>query len=81
MGAWVAGLLPPRLMAGYLIHCDGGYVASVLYCELHPHCDDKAKIVMYESETCQTPVGRPDSTSRGFGVLWYVGGRAPDSSR
>lgn len=44
-----------RLMAGYLIHCDGGYVASVLYCELHPHCDDKAKIVMYESETCQTP--------------------------
>mmetsp|Transcript_21535 Transcript_21535/g.73822 ORF Transcript_21535/g.73822 Transcript_21535/m.73822 type:complete len:500 (-) Transcript_21535:109-1608(-) len=45
-----------RLMAGYLIHCDDGYVASVLYCELHPHCEDKAKMVLYENEVCQTPV-------------------------
>jgi len=45
-----------RLMAGYLIHCDDGFVASVLYCELHPHCEDKAKMVLYENELCQTPV-------------------------
>jgi len=45
-----------RLMAGYLIHCDDGFVASVLYCELHPHCEDKAKMVLYENEVCQTPV-------------------------
>lgn len=45
-----------RLMAGYLIHCDDGFGASVLYCELHPHCEDKAKMVLYESEVCQTPV-------------------------
>lgn len=45
-----------RLMAGYLIHCDDGFTASVLYCELHPHCEDKAKMVLYENELCQTPV-------------------------
>jgi len=45
-----------RLMAGYLIHHDDLCVASVLYCELHPQCEDQAKLVLYENELCQTPV-------------------------
>lgn len=45
-----------RLMAGYLIHHDDNNIASMLYCELHPHCEDRAKLVLYENEVCQTPV-------------------------
>merc|ERR1740138_75886 len=35
---------------------DDDLVASVLYCELHPQCEDRAKLVLYENEVCQTPV-------------------------
>jgi len=45
-----------RLMAGYLLHHNDGFVVSVLYCELHPHCEDKAKLAIYENEACQIPV-------------------------
>mmetsp|Transcript_109875 Transcript_109875/g.310891 ORF Transcript_109875/g.310891 Transcript_109875/m.310891 type:complete len:449 (+) Transcript_109875:112-1458(+) len=45
-----------RLMAGYLIHHDDESTASVLYCELHPHSEDQAKLVIYENELCQVPV-------------------------
>lgn len=45
-----------RLMAGYLVHHDDAASASVLYCELHPHCEDQAKLVLYENELCQVPV-------------------------
>lgn len=45
-----------RLMAGYLVHLDESSCASVLYVELHPHCDDQAKLVLYENELCQVPI-------------------------
>mmetsp|Transcript_73857 Transcript_73857/g.193715 ORF Transcript_73857/g.193715 Transcript_73857/m.193715 type:complete len:344 (-) Transcript_73857:247-1278(-) len=45
-----------RLMAGYLVHHDDVAVASVVYCELHPQSDGKAKLVLYENELCRTPV-------------------------
>jgi len=45
-----------RLMAGYLGHRDDDCFASVLYGELHPHSEDKAKLVFYENEGCLTPV-------------------------
>eukprot|EP00929_Paragymnodinium_shiwhaense_P044556 TRINITY_DN22840_c0_g1_i1.p1 TRINITY_DN22840_c0_g1~~TRINITY_DN22840_c0_g1_i1.p1 ORF type:complete len:471 (+),score=101.84 TRINITY_DN22840_c0_g1_i1:173-1585(+) len=46
-----------RLMAGYLVHHDGGAVASVLYCELHPQNSlGTAKLVLYEDEFCQSLV-------------------------
>lgn len=45
-----------RLMAGYLLHHDNDDVASVLYCELHPQCEDQAKLVLYENELCEVPV-------------------------
>mmetsp|Transcript_67322 Transcript_67322/g.173340 ORF Transcript_67322/g.173340 Transcript_67322/m.173340 type:complete len:357 (-) Transcript_67322:115-1185(-) len=45
-----------RLMAGYLIHHDDTAVASVLYCELHPQSEQKAKLVCYENELCNTPL-------------------------
>mmetsp|Transcript_30371 Transcript_30371/g.66508 ORF Transcript_30371/g.66508 Transcript_30371/m.66508 type:complete len:439 (-) Transcript_30371:25-1341(-) len=46
-----------RLMAGYLLHSDGGSVASVLYCELHPQSSDgTAKLVLYENELCEEHV-------------------------
>lgn len=45
-----------RLMAGYLIHRDDERVASVVYVELHPQCEDQAKLVLYENELCQVPV-------------------------
>jgi len=45
-----------RLMAGYLIHHEDASVASVLYCELHPHCEEQAKLSLYENELCRTPV-------------------------
>lgn len=45
-----------RLMAGYLIRHDDVSTVSVLYCELHPHNDDQARILLYENELCHTPV-------------------------
>jgi len=44
-----------RLMAGYVLYHDAATVATVLYCELHPHCGDKdhAKLAFYENELCQ----------------------------
>lgn len=45
-----------RLMAGYLLHHNDGFMVSVLYCELHPHCEDKARLCIYENEACQTHV-------------------------
>lgn len=45
-----------RLMAGYLAHHEDTYLVSVLYCELHPHCDGSAKLSLYENELCRTKV-------------------------
>lgn len=45
-----------RLMAGYLVHHDDAAALSVLFCELHAHQEDRAKIVMYENELCQAPL-------------------------
>jgi len=43
-----------RLMAGYLVHHDGGSIASVLYCEMHPQNSlGTAKLMLYEDESCQ----------------------------
>ncbi|CAK9096382.1 unnamed protein product [Durusdinium trenchii] len=52
-----------RLMAGYLVHYDDCFTASVLYCELHVNrmdvdggfCrrwQDHARFIFYEDETC-----------------------------
>jgi hypothetical protein len=44
-----------RLMAGYLMHYDGDFVSSALYCELHPQSSHgHAKLVLYEDGSCQT---------------------------
>lgn len=45
-----------RLMAGYLIYEEDPFVASVMYCELHPHYDGQAKLALYENEFCAVPV-------------------------
>jgi len=47
-----------RLMAGYLLYHENSSVATVLYCELHPHCEvrDCARLFFYENETCQRTV-------------------------
>jgi len=47
-----------RLMAGYLLYHENSSVATVLYCELHPHCEvrDRARLVFYENDTCQKTV-------------------------
>lgn len=45
-----------RLLAGYLVHFDDSFTASVLYCELHPQSEDQAKLILYENERCQAPV-------------------------
>jgi len=45
-----------RLMAGYLVYHDSPLVASVMYCELHPHSNGQAKLALYENELCQIPV-------------------------
>ncbi|CAK9096028.1 unnamed protein product [Durusdinium trenchii] len=41
-----------RLMAGYLVHYDDCFTASVLYCELHVNRQDHARFIFYEDETC-----------------------------
>eukprot|EP00811_Abedinium_folium_P001634 NODE_11499_length_1283_cov_2.096886.p1 GENE.NODE_11499_length_1283_cov_2.096886~~NODE_11499_length_1283_cov_2.096886.p1 ORF type:complete len:354 (+),score=79.36 NODE_11499_length_1283_cov_2.096886:122-1183(+) len=45
-----------RLMAGYLARQESRCAISVLYAELHPHSSDQAKIVLYDSELCQSIV-------------------------
>mmetsp|Transcript_14412 Transcript_14412/g.41061 ORF Transcript_14412/g.41061 Transcript_14412/m.41061 type:complete len:379 (-) Transcript_14412:20-1156(-) len=45
-----------RIMAGYLAYRDDDSVASVLFAELHPHSEDKAKLAFYDNEFCLTPV-------------------------
>mmetsp|Transcript_71545 Transcript_71545/g.210110 ORF Transcript_71545/g.210110 Transcript_71545/m.210110 type:complete len:346 (+) Transcript_71545:25-1062(+) len=45
-----------RLMAGYLMHHDDVAVASVMYCELHPHSEGQAKLALYENDHCRTPL-------------------------
>eukprot|EP00931_Biecheleriopsis_adriatica_P119297 TRINITY_DN94536_c0_g1_i1.p1 TRINITY_DN94536_c0_g1~~TRINITY_DN94536_c0_g1_i1.p1 ORF type:complete len:461 (+),score=82.49 TRINITY_DN94536_c0_g1_i1:118-1500(+) len=45
-----------RLLAGYLVHFDDSFTASVLYCELHAQHEDRAKIVLYENDRCSDPV-------------------------
>lgn len=42
-----------RLMAGYLAHHDDAECTSVLYCELHPQCEDKGRLIVYENESCE----------------------------
>lgn len=42
-----------RLLAGYLLHSDGPYMVSVLYCELQAHQGDQALLVLYENESCE----------------------------
>mmetsp|Transcript_2038 Transcript_2038/g.4906 ORF Transcript_2038/g.4906 Transcript_2038/m.4906 type:complete len:497 (-) Transcript_2038:110-1600(-) len=54
-----------RLMAGYLIHYDGGSIASVMYCELHPQrSSSTAKLVFYEDELCQVQLDEIVITER-----------------
>lgn len=47
-----AELSESRLMAGYLVHYDDCFTASVLYCELHVNTPDHARFIFYEDETC-----------------------------
>jgi len=42
-----------RLLAGYLLHSDGPYLVSVVYCELEAHEGDQALLVLYENESCE----------------------------
>eukprot|EP00929_Paragymnodinium_shiwhaense_P049423 TRINITY_DN2492_c0_g1_i1.p1 TRINITY_DN2492_c0_g1~~TRINITY_DN2492_c0_g1_i1.p1 ORF type:complete len:815 (+),score=135.92 TRINITY_DN2492_c0_g1_i1:67-2511(+) len=44
-----------RLLAGYMLMCDGHGV-SVVYCELHAHWDAMAAFIAYEDEYCDTRV-------------------------
>jgi hypothetical protein len=45
-----------RLLAGYLIHRDDAGSISVLFCELHAHKEELARFVLYENQTCATPI-------------------------
>eukprot|EP00928_Gymnodinium_smaydae_P038530 TRINITY_DN26563_c0_g2_i1.p1 TRINITY_DN26563_c0_g2~~TRINITY_DN26563_c0_g2_i1.p1 ORF type:complete len:499 (+),score=118.84 TRINITY_DN26563_c0_g2_i1:162-1658(+) len=42
-----------RLMAGYVVYRETATVASVLYCELHPHGDGQARMAFYENVMCK----------------------------
>jgi len=44
-------------MAGYVVHHDDVSTASVVYCELHAHEGDMARVALYENDFCQVPVG------------------------
>ncbi|CAJ1405459.1 unnamed protein product [Effrenium voratum] len=41
-----------RLLAGFLVHFDDCFTASVLYCELHAQTQDHARLILYEDESC-----------------------------
>lgn len=45
-----------RLVAGYLIHRDDASSISVLFCELHAHRGETARLVLYENELCINPL-------------------------
>jgi len=47
-----------RLMAGYLLHLAAKdvYSTTLLYCELHAHFNDHAKLVLYTNEQCNCAV-------------------------
>ena len=54
-----------RLMAGYLVHFDDCFTASVLYCELHVQTQpDHTRIVMYENESCRQQLAEIYVTDR-----------------
>eukprot|EP00812_Abedinium_dasypus_P008827 NODE_2560_length_914_cov_419.196740.p1 GENE.NODE_2560_length_914_cov_419.196740~~NODE_2560_length_914_cov_419.196740.p1 ORF type:complete len:220 (-),score=45.96 NODE_2560_length_914_cov_419.196740:239-877(-) len=62
-----------RLMAGYLTRHESKCVISVLYAELHPHSSDQAKIVLYDTELCQSivdviPFGRLSACTENTGI-------------
>jgi len=44
-----------RLMAGYLLYAEE-QMAVLVYCELHAHIDEKAKVVLYENESCMDTI-------------------------
>jgi len=46
-----------RLLAGYLVLCDDQGV-TLLYCELHSHCDGATVFAAYEDELCSAQVVR-----------------------
>ncbi|CAE7905539.1 unnamed protein product, partial [Symbiodinium microadriaticum] len=49
-----------RLMAGYVVHHDDVSTCSVVYCELHAHQGDLARVTMYENDLCQVRVAEID---------------------
>ncbi|CAE7843357.1 unnamed protein product, partial [Symbiodinium necroappetens] len=54
-----------RLMAGYLVHFDDCFTASVLYCELHVQTQqDHTKIILYENESCRQKLAEIYVTDR-----------------
>lgn len=53
-----------RIMAGYLAHHDDSATTSVLYCELHPQLGEKARLALYENESCQVCLSEISVTAR-----------------
>jgi len=53
-----------RLMAGYLVHYDDCFTASVLYCELHVNTQDHSRLIFYEDDTCTHPLSEIYITER-----------------
>ncbi|CAE6933016.1 unnamed protein product [Symbiodinium sp. CCMP2592] len=49
-----------RLMAGYVVHHEDVSTCSVVYCELHAHRGDLARVTMYENDLCQVRVAEID---------------------
>eukprot|EP00439_Symbiodinium_sp_Y106_P012212 s5569_g1.t2 len=49
-----------RLMAGYVVHHEDVSTCSVVYCELHAHQGDLARVTMYENDLCQVRVAEID---------------------
>merc|ERR1719428_1625544 len=62
-----------RLLAGYLIHLDDSTSVSVLYCELHAHCDGCARLTLYEHERCTNPL--TDVHIHEGSRWWGIGGK------
>jgi len=53
-----------RIMAGYLAHHDDSSTTSVLYCELQPQLGEKARLIIYENETCKACLSEVTVTAR-----------------
>eukprot|EP00439_Symbiodinium_sp_Y106_P013894 s5569_g1.t9 len=47
-------------MAGYVVHHEDVSTCSVVYCELHAHQGDLARVTMYENDLCQVRVAEID---------------------